>query len=643
MFDFVRRHNRVLQFVLVLLIFPSFVVFGIQGYQRFTDGQSSVAKVAGQDISAAELDAAHRNQSERLRQQMPGLDAKLLDTPQARQRTLEQLVRERVLFQAASDHHLAPTDEQLARYYQSEPNYAWLLKADKAQRADLLAARGLTESMLDAQVRQELALRQVTQGIDATVLAPQQASTAALDAYFQQREIQWQLFDPKVHLGKVQVSDAELQAYYDDKANAAAFMSVEQATIEYVTLDLAAIAKGVTVPEDDLRKYYEENATRYTQPEERRARHIMFKLPAGADAQTKAKVKAKAEAALAEAQKAPARFAELARQQSEDVESAARGGDLDWAARGAMVSKAFEDTVFALKKGGVAATVVESDFGFHVIELADVRGGERRSYDSVRAEMEAEVRKQLAQRRYAEAAEQFTNLVEQEDSLQPVAGKLKLELQRAAALGRGGVGEPNGLLRNPKLLEAVFQSQNLSGKRNTDVIETAANQLVAAHVVQYAPARRLPLADAREQVRAAVVARKAAQAARDEGAARLKEWQAKPEAASLPGAVLVARNKPNVVAPQVLDAVLRASPAGLPRWLGVDLGAQGYAVVKLNKVLPADVAALGDAAQVRAQYAQLWGRAESDAYYAALSRQYKVEYSAKAAAAADTAASGASR
>lgn len=644
MFDFVRRHNRILQFVLVLLIFPSFVVFGIQGYDRFTEGNAAVARVDGRDVTQTEWDAAHREQAERMRAQVPGIDAKLLDSPEFKRQTLDQLVRQRVLFAAVADQHLAPTDDQLARVYQTDPNYAWLLKADKAARRDMLAARGLTEAMLDAQVRQDLALRQVLLGVSGSVLAPQSASTAALDAYFQQREVQVLRLEAKDYLAKVQASDDEVQAFYDEPGNAARFLSQEAASIDYLLLDLAAISRTITVADDDLHKYYEENAARFGRPQERRARHILIAVPAGAAADAKAQAQARAVALVAELKKSRGSFAELARKQSGDAESASRGGDLEWAGRGAMVSKAFEDAVFALQKGALAEQPVETEFGFHVIELLDVRGGERRSFDSVRTEIEAEVKKQLAQRRYAEAAEQFTNLVEQEDTLKPVADKLKLELRHAEGVGRGGAGEPGGVLRSPKLLEALFQSQNLTGKRNTEVVEIGANQLVAAHVVKYAPARRQALADVREQARSAVLQRKAAQAAREDGAARLKEWQAKPDAAAgLGAAVLVSRNKPNGLSPALLDAVLRASPTGLPRWEGVDLGGEGYAVVRLHKVLPADAAALGDATQARAQYAQIWGQAEGEAYYAALRKRYKASVTGKAAAAADAAASGASR
>ena len=202
--------------------------------------------------------------------------------------------------------------------------------------------------------------------------------------------------------------------------------------------------------DDELRKYYEENAARYTTPEERRASHILIKADKGAPAADRAKARAKAEALLAELKKNPAAFAELAKKNSDDPGSAERGGDLDFFARGAMV-KPFEDAAFALKPGEISP-LVETDFGYHIIQVTAVRGGEKRSFEAVRAEMEEEVKRQLAQRTFAEAAVEFTNTVyEQPDSLKPVADKLKLEMHTAAGSSthcRTGCDGPAGHRRS---------------------------------------------------------------------------------------------------------------------------------------------------------------------------------------------------
>jgi peptidyl-prolyl cis-trans isomerase D len=639
MFEFVRTHTRLLQFILVLLIFPSFVFFGIQGYSRMDEaGNETVAKVAGAKITRAELDSAHREQIERVRRQMPGIDIKLFDTPEMRQQTLEALVRERVMLATADKLNLTTTNERLQRELLAVPQLAALKKPDgsfdtQAYRA-LLQAQGMTPEMFEARVRQDTTLRQVLEGLSGTVFAPTASTDVAIDALLQQREVQVQRFDTKDFLAKVNPSDADMEAYYKNPTNAAQFQSPEQATVEYVVLDIDALKKGITVKEDELRKYYAENEKRYSTPEERRASHILVKAEKSAPAADREQAKANAEKLLADVKKNPASFAELARKNSDDPGSAERGGDLDFFARGAMV-KPFEDAAFGLKQGEISG-VVESDFGYHVIQVTGARGGEKRSFDSVRAEIVDEVGKQLAQREFSEKALEFTNMVyEQADSLKPVADKFKLELRKIDNVRRVPGPETKGPLANAKFIEALFGNDALRNKRNTEAVEIGPNQMVSGRVLQYNPAQQRPLADVKTAVREKVAATQAAALARKEGEARLAQLRAAPDGTLTEAPVTVSRAQGRELPRPLIDAVLQAPAAKLPAFVGVDLAEQGYAVVKLTKVLGRDPSA-GDATRAQAQYAQSWGDAESQAYYTALKSRLRVEVTAAAAAASAT-------
>ena len=498
MFEFVRSHTRLLQFILVLLVFPSFVFFGIQGYQRFhEEGNRAVAEVAGSDIKQSEWDAVHREQMERVRRQMPGVDIRLFDTPQMRKQTLDMLVRERVMLAAADQLKLVTTDERLQRLFMTESQFAQLRNADGSVNKELLAAQGMSSETFAQRLRQDLTLRQVMEGVQGTVFAPPAVAATALDALLQQREVQVQRFEAKDYLAMVDPSEAEIEAYYKDPAHAAQFQAPEQARIEYLVLDVDALKAGIRVPEEDLKKYYSENKSRYSTPEERRASHILIKADKNAPEDQRAKAKAKAEALLAEVKANPSRFAELAKKNSQDPGSAERGGDLDYFGRGAMV-KPFEDVAFTLKPGEISG-VVESDFGYHIIQVTGARGGETRSYEQVRPEIEAEVRTQLAQKRFSEVAVDFTNLVyEQAESLKPAAEKFKLEIKTARDVKRAPEPGATGPLANSKFLEALFAPDTMRNKRNTDAIETAPNQLVSGRIVEYAPARTLALAEVRD-------------------------------------------------------------------------------------------------------------------------------------------------
>ncbi len=623
MFEFVRTHNRLLQLALLVLILPSFVVFGIQGYSRFTEGGNTpVAKVDGHNITQAEWEVSHQQQVERARRQMPNADAKFFDSPAARAQTLDALVQERVLLTAASKLHLTVGDERLQRVFAADPQFAVLRNADGSVNKDVLAAQGMTSASFAARLRQDLTLQQVQGGITSSALVARSDLGQALDAWLQRRDIRYTRFDAQDYLSKVNPTDAELEAYY--KAHDADFRAPEQATVEYVVLDLDSLKKGIATPAEDLQRYYTENASRYTVAEERRARHILIKADKDASADVRQKAKARAEALLAELRKTPGNFAELARKNSDDPGSAEKGGDLDFFGRGAMV-KPFEDAAFALKPGEISP-VVQSDFGYHIIQLEAVRGGEKQPFDSVRPQIEDEVRKQLAGKRWAEAAEQFTNTVyEQSDSLQPVIDKLKLE-KKTALVRRTPASGATGALASAKLLEAVFGNDAVKNKRNTDAVEVGANQLAAARVVQYQPARTLPLAEVRDRVRQRVALVQAEELARKEGQARLAKLQATPGDDALAGAsaATVSRGKMQGLSRAALDAVLAADATKLPAVLGVALPNEGFFVARIDKVQGRETSAEEDQA-LRTQYAQALANAEAQAYYGALKQRFKVE------------------
>ena len=629
MFEFVRTHTKLLQFVLVLLIFPSFVFFGIQGYSGFSDaGNATVAKVDGKAITKAEWDQAHQRQVERLRRQLPNIDVKLFDNPATRRETLDNLINERLLLAASHRQNLTVGDERLRRMFQEDPQFAGLRNPDGTLNQAIVQAQGMSSEMFVAQLRQEVAMQQVLRGVSQSGMAPAAVAGSALDALFQRRSITMQRFDAKNYVAKVTPTDAELEAYH--KAHESEFSAPEQATIEYVVLDLDTLKKGITLGDKDLRDYYEQNKARYTAAEERRARHILIAADTDAKDDAKKKAKARAEGLLAEARKAPASFAELAKKNSEDSGSAPQGGDLDWSARGGMAAKALEDAVFALKPGEIGP-VVETEFGYHVVKLEGTRGGQTKPFDAVKAEITDEVSKQQASKKWGEAAEQFTNTVyEQPESLQPVIDKLKVEKRTTTVLRRPAPGV-TGALGSAKLLDAIFGNDNVrSGKNNTDAIEVGPNQLASAHVTKYQAARTLPLAEVRDRVRERVIAARAGELARKEGEARLAQLKAAPSG-ELPEKATVSRQERSAVSPQVIDAVLRADAEKLPAVVGVDLGDLGYVVARVDAVLPREA---GDDAPVRQQYGQAWSSAETRAYLEALKARYKADIRAERVAAA---------
>jgi peptidyl-prolyl cis-trans isomerase D len=527
------------------------------------------------------------------------------------------------------------TDERLERLFKSDPEFAQLRNPDGSVNRDVLASIGLSSEAFAERLRQDLSRRQVQKAVADSVLAPAAAASAALDAMYQEREVQVLRFDAQDQLAKAQPTDAEIEAFYKDPANAAQFRAPEQASVEYVVLDLEALKKGVTVTEDELRKHYQQNEKRYTATEERRASHILIAADKSAPKAERDQARAKAEALLAEVRKNPAAFAEVARKNSQDEGSAAKGGDLDFFTRGAIEGL---DAAFDMKPGDISG-VVESSFGFHIIQVTGARGGEKRSFESVRAELEAEVRDQLAQKRFAEAAVEFGDTVyEQADSLKPAADKWKLEIRKAENVTRTPGPAVQGALANAKFLEALFAGEVIREKRNTKAIDIGANQLAAGRVIQHVPEQQLPLAQVKDRVRQQLAARQAAAMAKKLGIERLAAARAAPTASLSESTQVVSRAQGRDLPPPLLDAVLKAPATTLPAFVGVDLGDQGYALAKITKIGGRDPA-VADAEKGKTQYGQVWADAELQAYYTALKSRYKVSINSQALAARDAAAS----
>lgn len=127
------------------------------------------------------------------------------------------------------------------------------------------------------------------------------------------------------------------------------------------------VTANVTVPEEELKKYYAEHEKDFVVPRSARVRHIFFEVPPEAAAEQREKTRAKAEAVLKKL-KEGADFAVVARASSEDADSAAKGGDLGVLSPGKTNSEEFENAVFALK-AGETSPVVKTPFGYHIIRV----------------------------------------------------------------------------------------------------------------------------------------------------------------------------------------------------------------------------------------------------------------------------------
>jgi len=586
MFEFVRTHQRLMQFLLLLLIIPSFALVGLQSYSSFGDGANTVAKVAGQPITQQEWDAALRQQMDRMRQAFGDrFDPKMVETPQAKQGVLDNLIAQRVLVATVGSEHLSVSDQSLQQAIMGvQELHGADGKFDNERYKALLAAQGMTPTMYEARLRQDMAMQQLNGAVQTTAFTPKTVATRLSDINDQERDVQELLFKTADYAAQVKVTDAMLQDYY--AKNAKEFEIPEQIKADYVVLDSAAVAAQVTVSDADIKSYYDNNLSRYTTPEERRASHILVSVKKDAPAAELAAAKAKAEGLLAQVRKNPADFAKVAKANSQDTASAEMGGDLGYFGPGMMV-KPFEDAAGKLKQGEIS-DLVQSDFGYHIIEVTGIKPAVVKPIDEVKADIGAEIKKQLAARKFTELAEAFSNTVyEQADSLKPVADKMHLQIQSASNLGR----QPNPAAapaaapyNNPKFLAALYSDEALKNKHNTEAIEIAPNTFIAGHVVEYKPVTKRSFDEVKAIISDKVTRTEEAALAKKAGEEKLAALRAQDSASGFGAVQTVSRVKNQGVNPEAFEAVMKANVNKLPAYVGVTLPQQGYGLYRIAKV-----------------------------------------------------------
>jgi peptidyl-prolyl cis-trans isomerase D len=586
MFEFVRTHQRLMQFLLLLLIIPSFALVGLQSYSSFGDGANTVAKVAGQPITQQELDGALRQQMERMRQAFGDrFDPKMMETPEAKQGVLDNLISQRVLAATANSEHLTVTDPAIQQIILSQfPNLVGADgKFDSKTFDQLLAMQGMTQVSYAARLRQDMAMQQLNGAVQSTAFTPKTVATRLSDINDQEREVQELLFKAADYAAQVKVTDAMLQDYYSK--NSKEFEIPEQIKAEYVVLDSAAVAGQITVSDADIKSYYDQNVSRYTEAEERRASHILIAVKKDAPAAEQAAAKAKAESLLAEVRKTPADFAKVAKANSQDTASAELGGDLGYFGAGSMV-KPFEDATNKLKQGEIS-DLVQSDFGYHIIELTGIKPAKVKPLDEVKTEVAGEIKKQLAARKFTEMAEAFSNTVyEQADSLKAVADKLHLQIQTAANLGRqpNPAAAPTAPYNNQKFLTALYSDEALKNKHNTEAIEIAPSTFIAGHVLEYKAVTKRPFEEVQAVIRDKVTRTEEAALAKKAGEEKLAALKAQDNASGFAAAQTVSRSKNQGVNPLAFEAVMKADANKLPAYVGVTLPQQGYVLYRIGKV-----------------------------------------------------------
>lgn len=587
MLETFREHSKgwLAKLILALITVP-FALWGIDSYLQGAGSNVAVATVNGKSITVQEYGNAMQDMRNQL-QASGKTDPALLDTPAVKQSVLNKLILNHLVGAEVRQEKFSISDEQLGKYIMSLPEFHQDGKFSQELYDSILSQNQLTPSQFEGRMRADLLSQMVRQSIASAAAVPRAVSDNILRVEHQQREVSVADINANDFLAHTKVDDAQIQAYYDK--NKEKFRVPEQVRIEFALLSANNFIPSMTVTEDEVKKYYAENAAKFQGDEQRRASHILISFGGKTDEAGKKAARDKAQSILAEVKKTPKKFGELAKKYSQDPGSAEKNGDLGLFGRGMMV-KPFEDAVYGMSPGAVS-DLVESEFGYHIIQLTEIKG-QGQSLDEVKVNIRAELMYQKALAKFAEQAENFSNMVyEQSDSLQPVVKAFGIETQTSQWMSREDALK--FFKNSDKLVNAIFSNEVLKEKRNTEAVEAAPNTLVSARVLEYKPAAARSLTEISSSLEAYLKHEQAMALARKkttEVLAGLKQGKEFAELNWIPS-VTVDRKNAQGLTDEVMRKAFIIDTAKMPAYDFVEKKNVGYALIKVAHVdsnMPAD-------------------------------------------------------
>ncbi len=540
---------------------------------------------------------------------------------------LDQLIDEQVVRLAAEDARIVIGDAAVRDYIASIPAFQRDGKFD-ADQYRLVLAQSMpprTPAMFEEVVRTSLQQSIIPSALAQSGFATKGESERLLKLLGETRDVEFALL-PEVPADTAAVSDDEIKQWYEGHPKD--FLQPETVSIEYVELDAAKMPAVAAADEATLRQRYEEERARFVAPEQRLASHILITAGTDAAAQKAAEEKA---AKLAEEAKQGADFAALAKANSDDPGSKGEGGDLGWVERDVMV-KPFEDALYAMQPGEIRGPV-KTDFGYHVLKLREIKGGEGRSFEDVREQLAAEQLQADSEKAFNELSGRLVDLVyKNPTALEPAAKEVGLQVQQLGPFSRATAA---GIAANPAVLRAAFADALIEDGTVSDPIEITPNRSLMLRVTAHTPEQAMPLAQVRDQVIAAIRAHRTAEQsakAADALLAKLEAGQtlqalAEPEKLQLlpmPGLPRTAP-MPSVEVNQAVFAV--APPAGDKPSYGKVAMEGRYAVFAVTKVTPGDISQVDaqQQAMLKQQLSQIDGAAAAKAYVDGMRKRFKVQ------------------
>ncbi len=578
-----RAQGWIAKLILALITIP-FALWGIDSYFKGDGRAPAVASVGKDEIGQHEFFKALQTQRDALQERT---HAKVdIENKDFRKQVLDQIVDGRLMSYVGSSNGLIVPAGELEAMIQSAPIFQENGAYSEERFQSWLGKQGLTKQDLARMVQQDSMAQQVQLGYGQGAIMPAASVAQVASLLVQQREVNEAVFKSNAYANSIAIDDKAVEAYYN--AHKQDYAIPEQVRVQYLVLSADSIRSGIEISDQAAQQFYDANKAKFSEPEQRHASHILIKADSTMSAADKAAAKTKAEKLLQELQANPGKFAELAKQNSADPGSAAQGGDLGSFTRDTMV-KPFADAVFGMKVGELRGPV-ETEYGYHIIRLDGITPGKSASFASVKPGIVMQLAHQEAERKFAEAAEKFSNMVyEQSDSLDPAAKQFHLNVQESGWISRDHASP--AFLAKSDLMDAMLSQDSLEKHQNTEAVEVAPNTLVSVHVLEHKPSGTRPLTEVATEIRAQLTMQAAHAKAVAAGQQALKLAQSGQAVAGFGAPMMVSRMQPLNLPSEGIKAVFAAAVSKLSTFVGVETpdGYRLYRVIKVTTVAPDSV------------------------------------------------------
>ncbi len=564
-------------------------------------------------------------------QQGDAFNPREFESAENKRSVLDSLIDQRVQRLAARNAGVVVSDRLVRTTIQDIPAFQVDGKFDPERYQLALASQVPAQSPAQFQstVRDSLAETLVPAGLQESSFATTSEMNRLVKLIGERRDVTMLMLPPEA--SGEEIPEADAKAWYD--SHQADFRAPETVTLEYVEIDAAAIPSPPPADEATLRARYEDEKAKFQTPEERLASHILIEVPAGADDATRKAAEEKARALAIQAREPGADFAALARANSDDVGSKDAGGDLGWVGKGMMVAP-FEDALFAMAGPGVS-DAVETEFGWHVIQLREVKAGQQEPFEQVR---DALAEEQATADRERAVNDVMTQVVDQiyknPNDLSGVAAASGLKVETLGPVSRES---SEGIMASPGVKRAAFDEVRIQDGTISDPVEIAPGHNVVIRVSAHQPESARPFDKVRDEVTAAVRADRLLKDARKQGAALVARLKAGDTLASI--AASKGLSEPNAIpgvprgAPvpsvEVNEAMFAVdAPAGegasTPGMAPLPDGS--LVLFTVDKVVPGDASTIDDAQRemLKGQVEQVSGYEDAQAYIRELRKRMTV-------------------